>query len=74
MSTEFQQISAKLRPGWFLRHDTTKAPRGWYVLEYGLSTTTAVRMVTGAFPPEDLAYVTSLYPEAFVEVAAMRER
>lgn len=54
-----------LRDGWFLCEGTSKAPRGWFVLEYGLPTTTAVRHVVAIVHPDDLPNLPALYPEAF---------
>lgn len=55
----------RLRSGWFLRRGTSKAPRGWYVLEYGLETTTAARDVVACIHPDQLSDTPQLYPEAF---------
>ena len=66
-------FTPRLRDGWFIRQGTSKAPRDWFVLEYGLSTTTAVRHVVAVIHPDDIGNVQTLYPEAF-EVAGQRER
>lgn len=71
---ESWNVRIGMRPGWFLRGGTSKAPRGWFALERGMDTTTAVRHLVAVIAPEDLANLPTLYPEAFFsEVAAMRE-
>lgn len=57
-------FTPRLREGWYLRTGTSKAPRGWYVLETGLPTTTAVRRVVALIHPDDIGNIQDLYPEA----------
>lgn len=72
MGTQLQQVRSSLRPGWFLREGTSKAPRGYLALEYGMETTTATRQLVAAIHPDDLDRVRGLYPEAFVSENANR--
>ena len=65
-SVHVSELRADLRDGWFIRPNTSKVPRGWYALEYGMETTTATRHLVAAIHPNDLDKVRGLYPEAFI--------
>lgn len=58
------------RAGWYLRQNTTKAPRDWYVLEYGMDTTTATRQTVALVHPDDVRGLPDVYPEAFERAPA----
>ena len=57
-------ITWTMRQGWYLRAETSRAPRGWYAREYGMHTTTASRQLVAVIHPDDLDNFPNLYPEA----------